>query len=180
MRLVDIREQQLQVSSLGVLSTYRTTRITQLFRDNAGGLGIMPRGQGFKSIYVYEPYMVLSLNPFDTSGRNLDLLRNILCVSTVVSFDAYKQGQGLLSTNSQTDPFNVDTLLFTTKGRLEYDIRPYSNAEVQLDIRSVAPVGMQLIIRQEIYSKSDSVMTAQMIKKNINLGNQSKNAKKRA
>jgi len=129
--------------------TYRSSRLTQLKRqDSENGL-VSARGQAFRAVYVKKPFIVLSFTPIDSNGNAyLDILANMLCRSSIESYDSF-------GTTTSADPFNVDAYLFESKGRLRYDMTQYGTSALTLRLLSMYPARFNLQVRTEIFSMDD-------------------------
>ena len=129
--------------------TYRSSRLTQLKKqDSENGL-VSSRGQAFRAVYVKKPFIVVSITPIDMNGApNLDILANMLCRSSIDTYDSF-------GTSTSSDPFNVDAYLFETKGRLRYDLTQYATSALALKFLSTYPARFNLQVRTEIFSMDD-------------------------
>ena len=146
MKFIEAREQLFRFVPGQAVITFITDRVTQLPKGKQ-------RGKSYKSITVKDPFIVVSINPFRNTGvRDLDILRTILCRSSITTFDTYNISDSVDGVNSQTDPFNIDALLFANKGRISFDLRDYATSEVSLELLSTFLAPFMLKIRVEYYS----------------------------
>lgn len=180
MKQVDTKTQMLRVAP-GIPLTFRTSRYTQIEKDESEHGGMLQRGKSFSSTFVSKPLLVISVNPFNpiTGERDLDLLRRLYAMSTIFSFDTLSTTDELGTSDAnraatipnlgspgvQADPFVIDADLFATTGRLEFDLEKYPTSEVQLRMLPSHTLanGFNLNIRVDTFSRDETVRATQGI-----------------
>ncbi len=142
MKLVSPSEKRILIGPNSPIN-FVTDLITQV---ESGSSLVIQRAAAYKSHFVKNPVVVISINPYDLAGNlQLSYLRNLLCQSEIHSYDSYTVG------GEQSDPFNVDAYLLANKGRLVFDLKPYATAEIRLKIVSRFPARFNLSVKTEIY-----------------------------
>ena len=133
-------------------------RITQISRDAANNGGVLQRGDAFKSIYVEDPIIVISIKVTEAGVEDKNYLNELQVSSSITSFDTYtSSGANANGPAVSTDDYNMDSQLFATLGRIYFDLEKYATSQVVLKIlnRSTSQNQREVRVRTEIFSKTN-------------------------
>jgi hypothetical protein len=129
-------------------------RITQISSDEASLGGIAPRTDSFRSVYVSDPFVVVSVRLMHKTGMVEDstFLRNIQLSSSITTFDTFTAGGQATS----VDTYNLDSQCLASMGRFSFDLENYATSQIVLKAINRTVFDLIMVVKIEVYSKSEN------------------------
>lgn len=168
MKLVSTTSDTYQLFSQGLDGTRSSNiisqRVTQIDSEDAEDGGVLQRGDAFRSIYVPNPFIQISMKAMDSvTGLEIpELLAFLQVESSVTTFDTYGTSLQLAFADAlnpaqnsavSNDVYKLNSQVFATRGRFNYDLKDFATSQVTLKVTNRFSALILLRVRTEIYSR---------------------------